>query len=143
MKKYVLVITSFLLVLGLSCKEDKKVEKAQEMSQMNQVMAMHDEVMPKMSKINKLATDLRKRIDGDERGTVEKKAMEDLQAANESMMDWMQEFMGHFTLDEINKGAPLSKEKQLLLDADEQKMIDVKNKMEISIKNAQALLESE
>lgn len=110
------------------------------MSQMDRVMAMHDEVMPKMGKIGSLANDFRKKLDAGEGGIAEKKAMEDLKAANKSMMDWMQDFMAHFDHKEINKGKALTAEKQALLNADEKTMIEVKKMMETSIENAEKLL---
>jgi len=140
MKKSTLLILSLFFVFAISCKEDKKTVPTAELTQMERVMDMHDEVMPKMSKISTLASKLRKKIDSDNGSMIEKEAMDELQAANKSMMDWMQDFMGHFDHDEINKGKTLTPEKQALLDADEQKMIEVKNKMEASIKNAEALL---
>lgn len=143
MKKSIPFLAALFIVFVTSCKEDKKTETSTEMSQMDRVMAMHDEVMPKMSKISTLANNFRKKLDKGEGGAIEKKAMEELQAANKSMMDWMQDFMTHFDQDEINKGKALSAEKQKLLDADEKAMIDVKNKMESSLKAAEAILDSE
>ncbi len=139
MKKYILIITVFVLAFASACKAEKKSDAEQ--TQMKNVMAIHDEVMPEMGKIGRLVTQLRAKIDADQGGIEEKKAMEDLQEASKSMMNWMQDFMDHFDQEEISKGKVLSKEKQALLDEDEQKMIAVKNKMEASIANAQKLLQ--
>ena len=54
MKKYTLIFATLFAALAFSCKEDKKTEVSAETSQMKDVMAIHDEVMPKMSKIGQL-----------------------------------------------------------------------------------------
>ena len=68
------------LVIGLiySCKEDKKSET---LSQMKQVMNMHDEVMPKMGAMAKLAGELSSKEDSTATGMQYKAARKDLQAA--------------------------------------------------------------
>ncbi len=120
----------------ISCKEQAKVDD----SQMKKVMAIHDEAMPKMSKIGSLVAQLKKRIDTDQGGVAEKEAMEDLQEAHETMMEWMRGFGGKFDSDEILNGKELTAEKKVLLDEEEAKVKIVKEKIETSIANAEALL---
>ncbi|MFK7811140.1 MAG: hypothetical protein AB8B59_01525 [Maribacter sp.] len=138
MKKYILVLASVIFVLSLSCKEEKK--ESPESNQMEQVMNIHDEVMPKMGKIGSLVSQLRKKIDSDQGGAEEKKAMEDLQDANKSMMDWMQGFGNRFDSDEIMNGKTLTEEKKQWLNEEEEKVNLVKEKINTSIANAEALL---
>ena len=107
---------------------------------MKKVMAIHDEVMPKMGKIGNLVAQLRKKIDSDQGGAIEKKAMEDLQDANASMMDWMQGFGNRFDSEEIMDGKALTKEKKQWLNEEEEKVKIVKEKINTSIANAEALL---
>ena len=148
MKKYILIIASLVLVLSIGCKEEKKVtpelneteQVSQDQNQMKTVMAIHDEVMPKMGKIGSLVSQLRKKIDTDEGGAVEKKAMEDLQDANKSMMDWMQDFGTRFDADEIMNGKELTEEKKQWLNEEEEKVNTVKEKINTSITAAEALL---
>ncbi len=103
-------------------------------------MAVHDEVMPKMGKIGSLDSQLRKKIDSDQGGASEKKAMEDLQDANAAMMEWMQDFGNRFDSEEIMDGKALTEEKKQWLNEEEEKVNIVKEKINMSIANAEALL---
>lgn len=138
MKKYILILASLVLTIFLACKEDKKTSP--ETNQMKTVMAVHDEVMPKMGKIGSLVAQLRKKIDSDQGGVIEKKAMEDLQDANASMMEWMQGFGNRFDSEEIMDGKALTEEKKQWLSEEEEKVNIVKEKINTSIANAEALL---
>ncbi|MCL6273989.1 hypothetical protein M3P19_08210 [Muricauda sp. 2012CJ35-5] len=140
MKNYV-YLTILLLTLSFSCKEkEKEVEGP---SQMEQVMAIHDEVMPKMSTLGKLVGELNTKIDTTEMGLKYEAAMKDLQAAHNSMMDWMKGFGDRFDSDEILNGKALSDEKQKWLDLEEVKVKDLKEQINSSIANAEALLGKE
>lgn len=127
-----------LLIFATGCKEEKKA--TQQSNQMKEVMAIHDEVMPKMGKIGNLVAELRKKIDSDAGGAPEKKAMEDLQEANKSMMDWMQSFGSRFDSDEILNGKELSPTKKEWLNEEDEKVKIVAEKINSSIKKAEILL---
>lgn len=107
---------------------------------MEEVMAIHDEVMPKMGKIGSLVAALRKKIDTDQGTAIDKKAMEDLQDAHKTMMDWMQGFGNKFDSDEILNGKTLTLAKLKSLDGEEKKIKIVKEKINTSIAKAEALL---
>ena len=139
MKKYILILVSLIFAISMACKEDKKVST--ESTQMKTVMAIHDEVMPKMGKIGSLVAQLREKIDTDQGGAIEKKAMEDLQDANASMMEWMQGFGNRFDSEEIMDGKALIEEKKQWLNEEEEKIKIVKEKINTSIANAEALLQ--
>lgn len=140
MKKIKLVCgTLLLIVMTLSCKEEKKADTGT--SQMKQVMAIHDEVMPKMSVFGKLVEELKSKEDTTATGQQYKAAREDLQAAHKSMMDWMQGFGDRFNSDEILNGKSLSAEKQQWLDEEEEKIKAVREQINSSIEMAEALLE--
>jgi len=124
-----------------ACKEDKKASP--ESDPMKQVMAVHDEVMPKLGKIGSLVAQLRKKIDSDQGGAVEKKAMEDLQDANVSMMEWMQGFGDRFDSEEIINGKALTEEKKQWLKEEEEKVKIVAEKINSSIAKAEALLSAQ
>lgn len=137
MKKItLLVIVGFLFIT--SCKEEKRNEEA---SQMEQVMAIHDEVMPKMGQLGKLVGQLKPMADSLGTDSPQAKAMRDLQDANKAMMDWMQGFGNKFEPEEIMEGQELSEEKKLWLNEEEIKMKELKEKINSSIANAEALLE--
>ncbi len=140
MKKNIALLASFILIFTFSCKEGNKTEGAEESNKMKEVMAIHDEVMPKMGTVGKLVSRLKTKVDTTAQGQEYQKAIRDLQAANESMMEWMQDFGNNFDSDEIMNGKILTEEKQRLLNEEENEIKAVKEKIETSISNAEALL---
>lgn len=138
MKKFQAILICSVLFLSFSCKEEKK--STEESSQMKKVMAIHDEVMPKMSTIGKLVGEIKPKVDSTEMGQDYEVAMKDLQEANRAMMDWMKDFGDRFDHEEILEGKELSEEKQQWLDEEEEKVKVVKDKINGSIERAQALL---
>lgn len=148
MRKILSILLCSVLFLSFSCKqkqEDKATtteSAAQTASspQMDKVMAIHDEVMPKMSTIGKLVGELKPKVDSTEMGQQYEVAMEDLQDAHKTMMDWMKGFGDRFNHEEILEGKALSKEKQQWLDEEEEKVKVVKEKINGSIARAEALL---
>ena len=77
MKKVFSILICTVLFLSFSCKEEKKAPEGS--SQMEEVMAIHDEVMPKMGTIGKLVGDLKAKVDTTEMGQKYEVAMKDLQ----------------------------------------------------------------
>ncbi|NDV15217.1 hypothetical protein GO009_04200 [Muricauda sp. TY007] len=138
MKKTIFILSCAILFLSFSCKEEKRAPKSS--SQMEEVMAIHDEVMPKMSTIGKLVGELKPKVDSTETGQQYEIAMKDLQDAHKTMMDWMKDFGDRFNHEEILNGKELSEEKQRWLDEEEEKVKVVKEKINGSIARAQALL---
>jgi hypothetical protein len=132
---YTLAITT--LIMFTSCKETKKAE---EPSKMENVMNIHDEVMPKMGTIGKLVGQLKPMADSLGAESVEAKAMKDLQEANRSMMDWMQGFGDRFDSEEIMNGKELSDEKKAWLKEEEEKVQQVKENINSSIERAEEIL---
>ncbi len=139
MRKIAFLLLFTCLFTLFSCKEEKKQEGT---SQMQEVMAIHDEVMPKMGEIGKLVGQLKPMADSLDIDSPEGKAMRDLQDANKAMMDWMQGFGNRFDSDEIMNGKALTEEKQKWLDEEEEKVKVVKEKINSSIANAKTLLNS-
>ena len=137
-KRIIIVFISFLTLATLSCKENKKGE---EPTQMENVMAIHDEVMPKMGTIGKLVGELKSKVDTTEAGKQYEKAMRDLQKANQSMMDWMQSFGNRFDSNEILEGKELTEQKQKWLDEEEENVKALREEINSSIEKAETLLE--
>lgn len=85
-----LFLVLFVLIAGCDTKKDNQ-------ALYDEVMNVHDEVMPKMDDIYKLKEELKKEI-VDTPGMVEEKrkaiesAILQLDAASEEMMDWMRNF---------------------------------------------------
>ncbi len=139
MKKIVTTLLIVCLISLSSCKNEKKIEGP---TQMEQVMEIHDEVMPKMGTIGKLVGQLKPMADSLGMESAEAKAMKDLQEANKSMMDWMQEFGDKFDSEEILDGKELSKEKVQLLNEEEEKIEAVKEAINSSIARAEEILKN-
>ena len=134
-----IVICLFLtLLVTSSCKEEKKTKEVP--SQMEKVMAIHDEVMPKMGQLGRLVGKLKPMADSLGLESPQAIAMHDLQDANASMMDWMRGFGDRFDSDEILDGKALTEEKQKWLDEEEEKVNVVKEKINSSIAKAETLL---
>ncbi|NAY91965.1 hypothetical protein GTQ34_08545 [Muricauda sp. JGD-17] len=138
------ILSLSLLLFGLafiSCNQKKKGDEKP--SQMEQVMAIHDEVMPKMGKLGKLVGELKSKVDTTAMGQQYEAAMKDLQDANTAMMDWMKNFGDRFDSEEILEGKALSEEKQLWLNEEEEKVKALKNQINSSIAEAEQLLSEE
>jgi hypothetical protein len=137
MKKLFSLLTIVGLLIITSCKDSKKVD---EPSRMEQVMDIHNEVMPKMGTLGKLVGQLKPMADSLGAESIEAKAMKDLQLANKSMMDWMQGFGNRFDSDEIMNGKELSKEKELWLKEEKEKVKKVRADINSSIERAEEIL---
>lgn len=133
-----LFLSLVFITLFTSCKETQKTESGP--TKMEQVMSVHDEVMPKMGAIARLVGALNEDIEVNGASPEKEKAVKDLQAAHKSMMDWMKEFGGIFSADEILKGAPLTSEKEKALLDQEVKVNQLKKDILGSIERAEALL---
>lgn len=108
---------------------------------MEGVMAVHDEVMPKMGEISMLIDALKEQADKNP-NSPQANAMKKLQESHKAMMDWMREFGDAFTSDEILKGAALSEEKKERLRLEAERIESVKTLMLESIAEGQKLLET-
>ena len=128
----------FIILMTTNCKNETK--DPSEKSQMQEVLAIHDEVMPKMGTIGSLINQIDERIKDGDSLEVLVKASQDLKDSHTGMMDWMKGFGERFDSDEILKGKALTAEKQGYLDEEEIKIKALRNHMNSSIKNAQELL---
>ncbi len=140
MKNFIFIIVICFTSILFNCKEEKSLVTPTKSNQMQEVMAIHDEIMPKMSSISTLVATLKAKLDSGEGTAEHKKAMEDLQNAHEAMMVWMREFGDNFNSEEILEGKPLNTEKQTLLNLEEKKIEIVKDKINASIAAAKTLL---
>lgn len=141
-ENFIMKKTTFLFVLALSiiafsCKEEKSTDT----TQMKKVMAVHDEVMPKMGTIGSMVGELSSKEDSTAIGQKYKDARKDLQDAHKSMMDWMKGFGNRFDSDEILNGKELTEQKQKWLDEEEEKVNALKDQINESIEKAQKLLD--
>jgi len=135
MKKIFSILAAVVLISSLSCKDEKDTNE-----QMKKVMAIHDEVMPKMSAMGSMVGELSSKEDSTELGIQYKAARKDLQDAHKAMMDWMQGFGNRFDSDEILNGKALTAQKQIWLDEEEEKVKALREQIYSSIKNAEKIL---
>jgi len=136
---YLKISFVLLALLIIACKETNT--KSDAPTQMEQVMMVHDEVMPKMTTLSKLVAELKAKVDTTEAGMQYEVAMKDLQIGHKSMMDWMKEFGDRFDSDEILNGKELTAQKKDWLIEEEEKVNALKEQINSSIEKAEALLE--
>lgn len=142
-------ILSLLLVslVVLACKNDAKKEAettaTKENTQMEKIVEVHDELMPKMSEISLMITQLEESMDGTANDSLKLAAVADLKGANKDMMDWMMEFSEDYDRAEVMEGKELSPEKEALLDTYEESVMDLKLTMEGAMERGQTLLDSQ
>ncbi|PQJ16412.1 hypothetical protein [Aureicoccus marinus] len=146
-------LTFCFLVLTLAfvfCKDDNKQKEGSQQeqvddssAQMKEVMAIHDEVMPKMSELNAMIVKLEAEVDSTTvRGQEAAAIVLELQDAYKSMMTWMKDFSQGFTTEEIMDGSELNEEKKQLLNQEEEKVRIVRDKINGSLEKAKSFLDS-
>ncbi len=131
----------FIAILTLSltaCKD--KVKEPEGPTQMEEVIAVHDELMPKMGTIGELIGKLEASIDSTNVDSMKVTAIQNLKGANQEMMTWMMAFGDTFDSAEVLDGKELSVEKQKALDTFQNSVNDLKSSMENAISNAEKLL---
>ena len=142
MKAYQLFSLLIFSLLVLSCNQTAK-QQAAEQQLWDEVMAVHDEVMPKMGEINQLGRDLRAKSEGldstltDQRNQI-MAGISALEQADEGMMSWMSAIE---PLDELRESKT---HEQILayLKEEQQKIAKVKEDMLKSMEEGKKLLNS-
>jgi hypothetical protein len=107
---------------------------------MEEIVAVHDELMPKMSEISLLITQLEERMDSTQADSIRQVVVMDLKSANEAMMTWMMDFSNDYDSEEVMEGKELTPEKEALLDTYTSSVMELKDKMEGAMERAKALL---
>lgn len=120
---------------------DGKSTDAAQSEQMLRVMAVHDELMPKMSVIGRLANRINNTISEGEVDAEKQQVIEQLQSANKSMMRWMGSFGKDFSSEEILNGVEMTPEKQRALDRHEKNVLRLKEEMEKAIADGNAIMD--
>ncbi|MCT8340563.1 hypothetical protein MG296_10895 [Flavobacteriaceae bacterium TK19130] len=140
--QFSIILSLFLITFAFSCKNQGEAENetSDSVLQMKEIVAVHDEMMPKMSTIGELTGKLETEMKLAKKDSIYKDAIADLQEANEGMMNWMRDFGGDFTFEEINKGKELSEEKEQLLDGYEKSVNEMKQKMNSAIVKGRRVL---
>ena len=133
---------SILLILFIAFSfQAQAQENLKELSQMQKVMKVHDEIMEKdMGTTVKLIGKLETLTKSSSSAADYNAAISDLKNANKTMVDWMQGFGQRFSYDEMYKGKTLTAQKKEFLNEEEVKLMAMKKQIETSIKKAQSLL---
>lgn len=135
--KNLLFITALIISLT-ACKE--KVTEPQGPTQMENVVAIHDELMPKMGIIGELVGKLEASIDTTNVDSTKVLAIQKLKGANKEMMNWMVDFGNAFDSAEVLDGKELTEEKKKILNTFHESVNNLKHTMEKSISDAEKLL---
>lgn len=119
------------------------IGQAQEHTQMERVIEMHDALMAKMPSTVKLINQLQTAAQNAQDKEKYVLATEELRTANRAMQDWMARFGKRFDSDEMMKGKKLSAEKQVWLVEEEKKVAQLGEQIDGSMKKAKILLNRE
>ncbi len=151
LKNYIMKINTILVGLMacilIGCTETRPKEADEFDKKMDETIAIHDEVMPKMGEINELLSDLETQMDSTNRERIEL-VMTKLQNGHESMMTWMKTFGDEFNKTEINQGIQTKdvdslKQRLEALDKSYSEAKAMKEEIFTAIERAKVLLESE
>ena len=115
---------------------------SQELTEMQQVMEMHDKAMKKMPILGNLVQQLQTAAQNSEDKVKYELAIEDLKSANMSMQNWMIGFGKRFDADEMMKGKELTVQKKEWLKQEKTKVATVDKKIDASIERASKLQEA-
>ena len=98
-----LILLVLLAALGACTNTQEKTKEKEEtnLSPLDEVMALHDEVMPKMGSLMKVQKQLKIKADSistqnPERAEQLRSLASDIELANEAMMNWMRNFDPNF-----------------------------------------------
>jgi len=96
--KFLKATLGFLAIMfALNSCNQKPSKEAQEFNSLiKEVLAVHDEVMPKMGEMGKLSSELKAKADTTEAGKIYRKALDSLGNAHDAMMKWMENFSTKF-----------------------------------------------
>jgi len=125
------ILLLFILSILTACKHTEADSEVQILY--DQVIEIHDEVMPKISDINKLKKRIRISDDKSKRALSLLKELDD---ADEAMMSWMSDFQKYKTLSDSS-----SQEKLKYLEVEKTKITQVSDQMLSSIENANIFLD--
>jgi uncharacterized protein len=143
MKTLKAIVLSLILVFTVSCDKKPSKEALEFNNAFKEVMAVHDEVMPKMNEMGKLSTELKAKVDTTAVGKTYQKALDSLGNAHKVMMKWMEDFSNKFPYAEDRLKGKSTEEILEDIEAlknEKRKVDDVRNSVNGSINNAKAVL---
>ncbi|HIB38573.1 hypothetical protein [Mesonia sp.] len=142
MKKTLLLIFSAMLLA--SCGETPKPskEKIHYDESIDEILAVHDEVMPKMGELSSLIEKTETKIDTTIDGKRFKVVNQELKDAHDFMMTWMKDFGEKFpnALKDTTYASEEYKKREPLLKEEKEEVREMKDRVNSSIKSAEKLL---
>ncbi len=130
-----LLLTLLLFSCNQLSEEEQKFDTL-----MENVILVHDEVMPKMGEISSLIKDLEPKIDTTDTGKSYAKAQQDLKDSYDFMMTWMSDFSEKFPHDEGEMDSAKISSQIKLLKQEEIEVGKLRDQINSSIANAKELL---
>lgn len=140
--RYISFLSLFLAIALSSCGNQLSKEEQEFDTLMQQVINVHDEVMPKMGEISSLIKNLEPKIDTTAIGKSYAKAQTELKDSYDYMMRWMSGFSDKFPYEEKDKKLnpeQLAK-KMKLLQQEEIEVKKMRDQVNASIENAKKML---
>lgn len=141
-------ITRFLIGIALfgaiSC-DSTSQEKNTYDALYKEVIAAHDQVMPKMGELSALSQSLKQQIDSTQQSTViYEKGIEDLENSYDFMMEWMHDFSAEFVKDQTPFEELSPEQRKIKTEALQEEVIRVnklRDQINGSIERAKELIE--
>ncbi|AXT60358.1 hypothetical protein D1816_08340 [Aquimarina sp. AD10] len=128
------------VILLTSCNQLSKEEQEFD-AIMENVIIVHDEVMPKMTELSSLIKNLDPKIDTTAVGKSHAKAQQDLKDSYDFMMEWMRDFSEKFPHTEEKLSPEKMASQMNLLKKEEIEVKQLRDQINTSIANAKSLLE--
>lgn len=133
MKRIYLLMFLGVVTVFAACKQQNNGAD----SQMEAVVAVHDELMPKMVEITRLQEQLTSTIPDSVRTQAQNATISDLEKAHDAMMSWMREFGQAFDFEEITQGKSLTEAKKDSLNKYEESVMALRDQMLSAIEKGQ------
>ena len=148
MKTLIKLVFISLILVSFSCTDEPSEESKAFDEKMKQTIQIHDDVMPKMSRINNVISELeaeKEVIVNDIDTEIYDKAISELKEAHDLMMSWMKNFSNSFSRAEINQGLETQNKDSIAakldrLDIQYKSAEEMKNAINSALENAQKLL---
>lgn len=134
-----IILLALVALAGLSACANDKAQETDQQKLWDEMMVVHDEVMPKMSDINALSKQMEAALSDttltEELRDAARKSLYDLQAADKAMWDWM------YGIQQLPDLRTSKKHEEILqyLQEETNKITEVKSSMLGSIEAAQSV----
>ncbi|MAN27817.1 MULTISPECIES: hypothetical protein [Mesonia] len=142
MKKTLVFIFAGILLVSCGEKQKASKEKQHYDESIDEILVVHDEVMPKMGALSSLIEKTETKIDTTEIGKEFENVNQELKQAHELMMTWMKDFGEKFpnALVDTTYSKEEYEKREPILSAEKEEVKEMKDRVNKSIEKAQELL---